>query len=144
MAEERFTALKAKIQTFNAGVKQWGKSTESNLKSSAGIYMQSDNLKEGLRANFRQETTPWGKRTFNVGFSFARHGVFVYYGVGRGYIRQGGSVKRIAKNQTNTPRRPKDWFNPVVKQRLSELDRVVENYGDELVVNATRITLPEN
>ncbi|MDR0873929.1 MAG: hypothetical protein LBN27_10775 [Prevotellaceae bacterium] len=144
MSDERFTALKAKLQNFNSEVKQWGGNTESNLKGNASYQMQSQNLQSKLRASFRKESTPWGKRTFNIGFSFPREGVFVHYGVGRGYRRNNGTVERYAKNPTNNPRRPKNWFNPVVKQKLPQLDTIVETLGDELVLNSTRILLPEN
>ena len=63
---ERITALKTKLQTFNVGVKKFGKETISNLSASAPVGVHSPNeklrgerLKESLRVKFRQETTPW-------------------------------------------------------------------------------------
>ena len=34
-----------------------------------------------------------------IGFKFPKYGVFVHYGVGRGWVRQGGTVVRGAKER---------------------------------------------
>lgn len=147
MEGDRTTALKARLQEFNSDVKRWGYRSQNAMRGSAAGNMKAQNLSNSLRANFRQESTQFGRRVFNIGFKFPREGVYIHYGVGRGYNRIGGQMVRTAKFAPRDPdkiRRPKDWFNPIVRSKLPELDKVVENYGDGLVVNSMRIMLPDN
>jgi hypothetical protein len=73
-----------------------------------------------------------------VGFLFERHGVFVHKGVGRGYRADGTvSVKHLSGNS----RVPKEWFNPIMQQKVPELaDRLAEISADA-VLNAARLRI---
>ena len=74
-----------------------------------------------------------------VRFSFPRQGVYLHYGVGRGYIRSGNSIQRGFKNQPKNPkaygsfkRTPVDWFDVEIRMGINKLaDIVQEFYGDE-------------
>lgn len=147
MDNQRTTALKARLQEFNGETRRWGYRSQNALQQSAAGNMKAQNLSASLRANFRQESTPYGSRVFRIGFNFPREGIYIHYGVGRGYYRRGGQTVRAAKfapRDKDKIRRPKDWFNPIVRSKLPELDKVVENYGDGLVINSMRIMLPDN
>ena len=93
-----------------------------------------------------------------IGFNFNKYGVFVHYGVGRGWIRQGGTVVRGQKvkkgselefqlkqrgyakkdikkyvigGSEGNKRSPVDWFDSVLKAKIQELaDIASEFYGD--------------
>lgn len=72
-----------------------------------------------------------------IKFKFSRHGVFIHYGVGRSYIREGNSVVRGSNSnekvdiKTGFNRQPYDWFDKEIKNRLPELaDLVQDAYGD--------------
>ena len=93
-----------------------------------------------------------------VGFKFQRYGVFVAYGVGRGWIRQGNVVVRGSRVKKGSEleaqlrskgyskkdirdyvvggsggegRKPVDWFDSVLMQHVDELGNIAaEYYGD--------------
>lgn len=63
---------------------------QGNLRSgTSGTGYSSKSLKVQVK-----ETRFGGH---SIGFRFAKYGVFVHYGVGRGWVRQGGSVVRGSK-----------------------------------------------
>lgn len=83
-------------------------------------------------------------------FRLQRHGVFLHYGVGRGYQRINGKVMRIKKREDGSPdqrdsmamrRRPVDWFNPVIDHNLPELVEKVTQINADAVVNAIRMKI---
>jgi hypothetical protein len=147
----RFTALKAKVQDYNAGTRNWGENVRvtsaGNLNylgvRSGGTKWSSD-LKENFRVNFWYENIQGVSRIYRVGFRFPSTGAYLHYGVGRGYSRLNGKTARTAKSPAKNPRRPKYWFNPVVKNELRKMDEIVEEYGNSIVLNKSRILLPEN
>ncbi len=60
------------------------------------------------------------------------------YGVGRGYVRMGGTVVRGSKNPKTKvksgplARRPKDWFDATLSREINGLaDIAGEYYGDK-------------
>ena len=63
---------------------------KGNLRSgTSGTGYSSKSLKVNVK-----ETRTGGH---SIGFSFAKYGVFVHYGVGRGWVRQGNTVVRGSK-----------------------------------------------
>ena len=94
-----------------------------------------------------------------IGFKFAKHGIYVHYGVGRGYVYSNGTVVRaqrirkgdalwyqhLAKGYTRKEiakkyvagsgeirRKPVDWLDSVLKSSIGELaDIVCEYHGDK-------------
>ena len=101
-----------------------------------------------------------------LGFSFPRHGIYIHKGAGRG---QGGTIgsswtklKRINGVEVSTGivrhtdpnslnatqgtgnRQSYEWFDPVIRNRISELADIVSNYFDSMIIDATRIYIDKN
>ena len=150
--EDRFFRLKAKVQEFNKGATEWGKNVHTTaignlnaLDVKSGGTKKSQDLKAKFLVKFYHQDTGFNvQRIWRVGFGFPSTGAFLHYGVGRGYERQGGKTVRTAKSETDNPRRPKNWFNPVVENKLQEMDKVVDDYGTGLALNAINLKLPES
>ena len=94
-----------------------------------------------------------------IGFNFRRYGVFVAYGVGRGWIRQGGAVVRgsrvkkgsdlekqlrskgysrkdissyvVGGSSSSEGRKPVDWFDSVLLSHMEELAAIAQEYYGE-------------
>lgn len=97
---------------------------------------------------------------FKIRYNFERHGVFIHYGVGRGYIRVGNTVmpgrrltkaeqgqyrkrgdnkKDIAKlrvvyNDGSVRRTPFDWFDMEIKIGLSQLAEIAQDYKGDVAM----------
>lgn len=144
---------------FNRRVKLWGENVRA--KSYGSLVAMTDVYSGKLRGNLKDViskarddgTASW------VGFRFERYGVFVAYGVGRGWIRQGGVVMRgsrvrkgselyhqlkskgysrkdlreyvIKETTPRKPRVPKDWLDKNIDANIESLaDIAGEYYGD--------------
>lgn len=105
-----------------------------------GFVTRKDGTKESkLSASLKTRTGKMNGEISNVSFSFERHGVFVHKGVGRGPGGINGMVVR--KATISNPRKPNEWFNPVINDNLPELaDKLVEREADA-VFNATRLII---
>ncbi len=78
----------------------WGNATRSQMSGilSSGTHgsgYSQKSLKVQVREN-RKSGGHW------VGFKFPKYGVFVHYGVGRGWVRQGGTVVRGSRVKKNS------------------------------------------
>ena len=127
---------------------------EMRGKISSGTH-GSGFLKKQMKVQVREnkkESSHW------IGFKFPRYGVFVHYGVGRGWVRSGGAVVRGSKVKKGSElwhqlkkrgysrqdlssyvvpgkggksREPVDWFDSVLKAHIEELaDVATDYYGD--------------
>lgn len=147
-------------EEFNRRVKRWGANVraESHGALTSMTRTYSGRLRSRLKdvVSLRKDdgVAQW------VGFRFERYGVFVSYGVGRGWIRQGQTVVRAQRlrkgtemyshlrnkgyskkelaqysipiNRDGKKREPKDWLDPMIDRHLNELaDIAGEYYGDE-------------
>ena len=122
-------------QAFNERLIAWGAKVAAAMPqsiSSHGIYGKS--LRKSIKTTFFYE---YGE-IFRLGFSFARHGIFVHKGVGRGYVMSSGTVIKTAKTQ-GFNRKPKPWFNPVVESFIPELEKIIFDYTDTAIINSSRI-----
>lgn len=121
---------------FNDKVRGWTISTRSRMKKNAPVFAGED-------SGFRTEPKLAASLTYRIRkneenvssllkFQFPRHGVFVHYGVGRGYIRQGNTVIRSSRSRTTgINRHPDDWFDVEIRERLPELAEITQEfYGD--------------
>lgn len=133
-------------EEFNQRVKAWGETVRS--RSLGSLVAETNVYSSGLRARLKAATnTDSGDGLAHaVAFKFLRYGVFVAYGVGNGYIRQGGRVVRGSHdpNRIVTPgpirRRPVDWLDNNIEQQIQELaDIAADYYGD----NAARDVLEQ-
>jgi len=132
------------VQKFNAEIQAWGEVVRSGLVSSIGSLIKEDKkLSSTLKNNYYADGKSWSGRLEEIdriGFSFKPEGVYVHMGVGRGYHRNGGVTTRTSKQNT-FGRTPVLWFNPVIEQHIAALSAIVENYADDIIINATRIYL---
>lgn len=143
------------LTAFNKAVQKWMNSVAAQLR--AGIASRSMRIARELQP--RAYTDKYGLIN-RVGFSFPRHGIYIHKGAGRG---QGGTIgsswtkiKRIngveistgivrhtdpasLNKQNDGSRQAYEWFDPVIRNRISELDEIVSNYFDTMIINATRI-----
>ena len=131
---------------FNQRVKDWGETVRSR---SLGTLVAETNVYSGeLRSRLKSATNTARDDglAHAVAFKFLRYGVFVAYGVGNGYIRQGGRVVRGSHdpNRNVKPgpirRRPVDWLDCNIEQQIQGLaDIAADYYGD----NAARDVLEQ-
>jgi len=78
----------------------------------------------------------------HIGFGFEPQGIYLHYGVGRGYVRNGGKVKITRKPKryrkdgkpykgSEKYREPHDWLDVEIRTGIKELANYVQNYhGD--------------
>lgn len=143
------------LTAFNKAVQKWMNSVAAQLR--AGIASRSMRIARELQP--RAYTDKYGLIN-RVGFSFPRHGIYIHKGAGRG---QGGTIgsswtklKRIngveistgivrhtdpasLNKQNEGSRQAYKWFDPVIRNRISELDEIVSSYFDTMIIDATRI-----
>ncbi len=122
-------------EAYNNNLKAWGAKVKAALPPSiSSIGIGGKNLSKSIRNTFYYE---FGE-IFRLGFSFAREGIFVHKGVGRGYVMNNGTVVKISKNAAGS-RIPKVWFNPVIESFMPELEQIIKNYTETAIINSTRI-----
>lgn len=145
MATE-YNAPQMTAEEFNERVRAWGETVRSRSLGTlvAETQTYSGNLRSRLKA--ATDMDRGDGLAHAVAFKFMRYGVFVAYGVGNGYIRQGGRVVRGSHdpNRIVTPgpirRRPVDWLDNNIEQQIQGLaDIAADYYGD----NAARDVLEQ-
>ena len=160
-AYERVKDVEA-LNKFNAAVNQWASRVESELKASAqssfghrsGSSDKFPSLASSIKANVRKDKN-YRLETRSVGFSMARHGVYMYKGAGTGHggfkggkwTDQYGTLKTtdpesIGKMNTEN-RQSVDWFNSVINGNIEELIAIVADYSLDITVNLNSILIPE-
>lgn len=145
-----------RLTEFNQAVQKWQNSVAAQLR--AGIASRSMRIARDLRP--KAYTDKYGLIN-RLGFTLPRHGIYIHKGAGRG---QGGTIgsnwtklKRINGVEVSTGiirhtnpeslnasqgegnRRAYEWFDPVIRNRLPELDEIVIRYFDTMIIDATRI-----
>ena len=124
-------------EDFNGRVSGWGEKVKrrslGTLVAETSVY--SGSLRKRLASAVRKCRDDGVAQS--VAFKFLRYGVFVAYGVGNGYIHQGGAVVRGSRipgrNVKTGPirRRPVDWLDTNIDKNLNELaDIAGDYYGD--------------
>lgn len=145
-----------RLTEFNKAVQKWHHSVAAQLR--AGIASRSMRIARNLRPN--AYTDKYGLIN-RLGFSFPRHGIYIHKGAGHG---QGGTIgsnwtklKRVNGIEVSTGiirhtnpnslnasqgegnRQAYEWFDPVIRNRVSELQEIVTHYFDTMIIDATRI-----
>lgn len=145
-----------RLTAFNQAVNKWQNSVASQLR--AGIASRSMRIARDLRPT--AYTDKYGLID-RIGFTFPRHGIYIHKGAGRG---QGGTIgskwaqlKRINgvevptgiikhtdpasldSSQGDGNRQAYEWFDPVIRNRITELQDIVVGYFDTMIIDATRI-----
>lgn len=146
------------VDKFNDDVKKWtvstGRKIRTNIKSNTR-GKGKDKARGAYSVIATRETKPEEKKlaqsvsyglrkrngeTERIRFSFERHGVFLHYGVGRGYIKNGDTVVRGVRSgkkefivkDGSINRKPVDWFDSELDKNMASLaDIAVEYHGDE-------------
>lgn len=152
------------LDKFNTGVKKWAKKVEKELKQSANsrfshratdqISTEFPRLSDSIKTNVRFDKQ-FKLETKSVGFSIARHGVYLHQGAGRGYGGLTGSkwTDKYGKYQTTKSdsfgkmgtgnRDSVHWFNEVINRNMDELADITAEYSLDLAINVNSIFLPE-
>ena len=130
------------VAKFNREVRAWGKMVNDALKWTIRWNVAKDeHLSASLKQNYRHygKTVQAGEEITSIGFSFVEEGIYVHLGVGRGYAMEGGT--RIITKKTNRDdlRKPKDWFNSIIRYNIDSLGEIVKNYCGDLYLNASQI-----
>lgn len=136
------------VDKFNEDVKSWTVSTRRKIRSNVKSNTKGDSKDwKGRKTKKLAQSISYGLRkrngeTYRIRFSFERHGVFLHYGVGRGYVKSGTGVSRgvrdgkktyLAKN-ARIHRNPIDWFDKELDNNMNSLaDIAVEYHGDEVL-----------
>jgi hypothetical protein len=150
MEEPRMTK-----EEFEGVIREWAKEARSDMRSilRAKTHGKGELSKISVTVGEDKKTT-----SHYAGFKILRYGVFVAYGVGRGWIRHNGTVmrgSRVKKYSENwfqmrkkgystveiknhavigggaKERKPVDWFDSVIVKKISLLADVASDYyGD--------------
>lgn len=136
---------------FNKDVEDWATLTKHVLRYSIKSKVKRDvYLSDSLKANMYYDKK-YGKEVNKVGFSFVREGIYIHKGAGRGqggyiggrWINRHGQRKQRATEsaglQGTGNRKPIEWFDPVIENRLPRLADIVADYSAMMQLNATNI-----
>lgn len=121
-------------EEFNKVVSDWGKTIKARAAANL-VSHTNTNSKDGKKL-LTSITSSVGKSygtADRVGFGFEKQGIYIHYGVGRGYVRDGNSVKRYAKpSKKEKLRVADDWLDVELRKGIKDLSSVAqEYYGDE-------------
>ena len=151
------------LNRFNAGVKAWAQKVETQLKASANssfshadreITSEFPRLSDSITSKLRFDKA-YKLETRSVGFTIARHGVYLHQGAGTGYggltggkwTDKYGTLKHTNPTsygkQGTGKRKPEHWFNSIIQKNMDELIEIVADYSLDLAVNINSILLPE-
>lgn len=123
-------------QEFNEKVRGWTISVRSRMARNAPKYTGVEwskrvdpKLAASLSYRIRKDPENISSR---IKYQFPRHGVFIHYGVGRGYMREGGAVVKVSRSRTQgINRRPNDWFDVEIRNNMEDLAEIAQEfYGD--------------
>lgn len=138
-----------RVKAFNDEVKAWSIDTTSKLRVNVRMMVRKDvKLSESIEPNIYLKKG----ETDRIGFSFAREGVYIHKGAGRGQGGFRGGSKWTDKygtlKKTNPDsfflmgtgnRAPIRWFDPVIDANLPHLADIVAEYAADMQLDATRI-----
>ena len=152
------------VNLFNTKVKAWATKVEGELKQSADsrfghrvselITTEFPRLSDSIKTNLRFDKQ-YKLETRSVGFSMARHGVYLHEGAGRGFggltgskwTDKYGTLKTTASASEGKmgtgSRKAEPWFNDIIRNNEEELADILAEYSLDLVLNMNSIFLPE-
>lgn len=123
-------------QEFNKKVRGWTISVRQRMAANApkstgtdSEFRKEPKLASSLSYRIRKDNEDISSR---IKYQFPRHGVFVHYGVGRGYVRESGTVTRSSRSRSiGINRRANDWFDVEIRDNMEELAVIAQEfYGD--------------
>lgn len=140
---------KEKLRQFNDDVKGWSIDVTRQLRRNVRMLVRQD---EELSGSIEPNIYNKNGEANRIGFSFAREGVYIHKGAGRGQGGfRGGSkwTDKYGKLKKTNPdsfykmgtgnRRPIRWFDPVIEKNLPALADIVAEYAADMQIDATRI-----
>lgn len=146
---------KQALQEFNRNVEEWTDKSKQALRVSIqSMVKRNVYLSDSLKGNVYYDSK-YAKEANRVGFSFAREGIYIHKGAGRGqggaiggrWIDRFGRMKTRADSsaglQGTGSRKPIPWFDPVIDRRLPQLADIVSEYSLTMQINATNIFIDE-
>jgi hypothetical protein len=154
----------AAVDKFNNSVQEWTIKVAMELKQSANalshhrmsdqISAEFPRLSDSIGVNIRFDKQ-FKLETRSVGFTLARHGVYIHQGAGKGYGGLSGSkwtdkyghLKKTAESSLGKMgtglRSAEHWFNEPIRNHMDELADIVAEYSLDLAINMNSIFLPE-
>ena len=136
---------------FNEKAQAWAIKLKRNFKSN--IKSGAKNSRGILEKSITSSLSKRQGVLNRISFGFYRYGVFVAYGVGRGYIHTSAGVVRgrrteqyhkkhrqdksmfVAYGSGAVKREPIDFFNSELDKNIDELaDLITEYYGDKYIL----------
>lgn len=139
------------LREFNQKVEEWSEKSKQDLRVSIqSMVKRNIYLSDSLKANVYYDTK-YAKEANRVGFSFAREGIYIHKGAGRGKggVLGGRWIDRYGTMKTRDPqsaglqgtgnRKPILWFDPVIDKRIPQLADLVADYSATMQINATNI-----
>ena len=145
---------KEKLRQFNSEVKEWMGYVIQDLKGNIALLVQKDVfLSDSLEPRIYKSKG----ETERVGFSFAREGIYIHKGAGRGQGGfRGGSkwTDKYGKLKKTNPdsfylmgtgnRHPIRWFDPIIEKNLPKLADIVADYAADMQIDASRIFIDKD
>lgn len=146
---------KESLQKFNNEVEDWAEKAKQSLRTSIKSLVKRDvYLSDSLKANLYYDRK-YSKEANRIGFSFAREGIYIHKGAGRGqggiiggkWIDRHGTLKQRAAEsaglQGTGNRKQIRWFDPVIEGKLPQLADMVANYSATMQINAANIYIDD-
>ena len=146
--------VKEKLRQFNSEVKEWMGYVIQDLKGNIALLVQKD---EFLSDSLEPRIYKSKGETERVGFSFAREGIYIHRGAGRGQGGfRGGSkwTDKYGKLKKTNPdsfylmgtgnRQPIRWFDPIIEKNLPKLADIVADYAADMQIDASRIFIDKD
>src|SRR4030042_1523926 len=150
------------IEEYNRRITAWGSGL--GLAIMSRFRMLTNKGKGDLLKSLRLKIGEWFGEVDLLTYRFARHGVFIHKGVGRGHGLWDGkvmhyrgdlSIQSMKKNpkfknkkyESNVPagfvlkRMPIEWFNPVVNDNIKGLADLIAEMDADRLVNATKMLI---
>lgn len=154
---ERYTMAQDadRLTEYNNAINTWQNSVAAQIR--ATIARRSLRIARELQPN--AYTDKYGIIN-RLGFSFPRHGIYIHKGAGHrqgGYIGSNWTKMKIINGieistgivrhtnpdslgkQGSGKRKAFHWFDPIITNRLPELENIVTNYFDTMIIDATKI-----
>ncbi len=140
---------KEKLKQLNDDVDAWRIDVVRQLRGNVRMLVKQDEkLSSSIDSNVHKEKGEPDR----LGFSFAREGIYIHKGAGRGQGGfRGGSkwTDRHGKLKKTNPlsfykmgtgnRVPIRWFDPIIDKNLPALADLVAEYAADMQIDASRI-----
>lgn len=154
---ERYDMAKdaERLTEFNREIEKWQDKVALQLRAA----ISSHSLRVAKELTPKAYTDSYGIIN-RIGFTFPRHGIYIHKGAGKGhggYIGSKWNLQKIINGipidtgivrhtnfdskgkQNDGKRKAFRWFDPVIKNHISELADIVTKYFDTMIIDATRI-----